>query len=167
MLTKWKNKNYHENVRRGFTFLHYSDIISESQGVNTPYYGNFGRRCFRMKKNIMKLMAIILTVAMLCSMFPTFASAAKVEEKQSQEISAKSEAIINADIWDKIDSFEDENIVATRGKAVTVKNYAELSDEIVAESSEYNAVAKATGRMMCEVVADEYGCTVSETPVPM
>ena len=28
-----------------------------------------------------------------------------------------------------------------------------------------DAVAKATGRMMCEVVADEYGCTVSETPV--
>ena len=30
-----------------------------------------------------------------------------------------------------------------------------------------DAVAKATGRMMCEVVADEYGCTVSETPVPI
>ena len=28
-----------------------------------------------------------------------------------------------------------------------------------------DAVAKATGRMMCEVVADEYGCTVSEKPV--
>ena len=28
-----------------------------------------------------------------------------------------------------------------------------------------DAVAKATGRLMCEVVADEYGCTVSETPV--
>ena len=26
-----------------------------------------------------------------------------------------------------------------------------------------DAVAKATGRLMCEVVADEYGCTVSET----
>ena len=30
-----------------------------------------------------------------------------------------------------------------------------------------DAVAKATGRMMCEVVADEYGCTVSEKPVPI
>ena len=30
-----------------------------------------------------------------------------------------------------------------------------------------DAVAKATGRMMCEVVADEYGCTVSETLVPI
>ena len=30
-----------------------------------------------------------------------------------------------------------------------------------------DAVAKATSRMMCEVVADEYGCTVSETPVPI
>ncbi len=30
-----------------------------------------------------------------------------------------------------------------------------------------DAVAKATGRMMCEVVADEYGCTVSDTPVPL
>ena len=30
-----------------------------------------------------------------------------------------------------------------------------------------DAVAKATGRMMCEVVADEYGCTVSETPIPL
>jgi len=28
-----------------------------------------------------------------------------------------------------------------------------------------DAVAKATGRMMCEVVADEYGCTVSEEPI--
>lgn len=30
-----------------------------------------------------------------------------------------------------------------------------------------DAVAKATGRMMCEVVADEYGCEVSNTPVPL
>lgn len=30
-----------------------------------------------------------------------------------------------------------------------------------------DAVAKASGRMMCEVVADEYGCTVSETPIPL
>lgn len=30
-----------------------------------------------------------------------------------------------------------------------------------------DAVAKATGRMMCEVVAAEYGCTVSDTPVPL
>ena len=28
-----------------------------------------------------------------------------------------------------------------------------------------DAVAKASGRLMCEVVADEYGCTVSETPI--
>ena len=28
-----------------------------------------------------------------------------------------------------------------------------------------DAVAKATGRLMCEVVADEYGCTVSEQPI--
>ena len=30
-----------------------------------------------------------------------------------------------------------------------------------------DAVAKATGRLMCEVVADEYGCTVSEKPIPI
>ena len=30
-----------------------------------------------------------------------------------------------------------------------------------------DAVAKATGRMMCEVVADEYGCDISETPIPI
>lgn len=30
-----------------------------------------------------------------------------------------------------------------------------------------DAVSKATGRLMCEVVADEYGCAVSETPVPI
>ena len=29
-----------------------------------------------------------------------------------------------------------------------------------------DAVAKATNRLMCEVVADEYGCTVSEKPSP-
>ena len=28
-----------------------------------------------------------------------------------------------------------------------------------------DAVAKASGRLMCEVVADEYGCTVSEKPI--
>ena len=28
-----------------------------------------------------------------------------------------------------------------------------------------DAVAKATKRMMCEVVADEYGCTVSDKPI--
>ena len=30
-----------------------------------------------------------------------------------------------------------------------------------------DAVAKSTGRLMCEVVADEYGCTVSEKPIPI
>ena len=30
-----------------------------------------------------------------------------------------------------------------------------------------DAVAKASGKMMCEVVADEYGCTISETPIPI
>ena len=30
-----------------------------------------------------------------------------------------------------------------------------------------DAVAKATGHLMCEVVADEYGCTVSEKPIPI
>jgi len=30
-----------------------------------------------------------------------------------------------------------------------------------------DAVAKATGRMMCEVVADEYGCKVTGEPVPI
>ena len=30
-----------------------------------------------------------------------------------------------------------------------------------------DAVARATGRMMCEVVADEYGCSVSESPIPI
>ena len=30
-----------------------------------------------------------------------------------------------------------------------------------------DAVAKATHRLMCEVVADEYGCTVSEAPIPI
>ena len=30
-----------------------------------------------------------------------------------------------------------------------------------------DAVAKASGKMMCEVVADEYGCTVSSLPIPI
>ena len=30
-----------------------------------------------------------------------------------------------------------------------------------------DAVAKATKRLMCEVVADEYGCTVSDSPIPI
>ena len=30
-----------------------------------------------------------------------------------------------------------------------------------------DAVATATNRLMCEVVADEYGCTVSDSPIPI
>ena len=30
-----------------------------------------------------------------------------------------------------------------------------------------DAVAKSSGRMMCEVVADEYGCEVSDEPIPL
>ena len=30
-----------------------------------------------------------------------------------------------------------------------------------------DAVAKSTNRLMCEVVADEYGCTVSDKPIPV
>ena len=30
-----------------------------------------------------------------------------------------------------------------------------------------DAVAKAQGKLMCEVVAEEYGCEVSETPIPI
>jgi len=30
-----------------------------------------------------------------------------------------------------------------------------------------DAVAKASGRLMCEVVADEYGCEVSDMPIPI
>ncbi len=85
-----------------------------------------------MKKTIMKLMAMILVVAMLCSMLPVFASAAKVENEQPKEITKKSEDIINSDIWSKIDTFEKENVKPTRGKVVTADSYANLSDEIEA-----------------------------------
>jgi len=83
-----------------------------------------------MKKTIMKIMAILLTVAMICGMFPAFASAAKVEEERPVEISKKSEEIINADVWSVIDDYEDKNIVAKRGKVITSRDYAELSYEI-------------------------------------
>ncbi len=93
-----------------------------------------------MKKTIMKIMAILLTVAMLCGMLPAFASAAKVEEERPVEISKKSEDIINADVWSVIDAYEDENIVAKRGKVVTAQDYAELTYDIealVKESKTY------------------------------
>ena len=83
-----------------------------------------------MKKTITKLMAMLLVVAMVCSMLPVFASAAKTEE-QPKEISKKSEDIINADVWSMIEDFESDNIKPKRGK-VTADQYAELSDEIEA-----------------------------------
>ena len=79
----------------------------------------------------MRLLAVLLTVAMLCGMLPVVASAQEPVEA-SKEISKKSEAIIEADIWDKIESFEDDNIVATRGDPITAADYAELSHEIEA-----------------------------------
>ena len=86
-----------------------------------------------MKKLSLKLLAILLTVAMLCSMLPVFASATdEVKKNDNQEISKKSEAIIEADIWDKIEAFEKDNIIATRDNPVDETDYAELSDEIEA-----------------------------------
>ena len=84
-----------------------------------------------MKKIGLKLLALILVAAMVCGMIPAFAFAAE-SETVSQEISKKAEAIIEADIWDKIDSFEKDNIIATRDDPVSVQDYADLSDEIEA-----------------------------------
>ncbi len=84
-----------------------------------------------MKNTVMRLLAVILTVAMLCSMLPAMASAQETAEAP-KEISKKSEAIIEADIWDKIESFENDNIIATRDDPVSEDDYAELSDEIEA-----------------------------------
>ena len=83
-----------------------------------------------MKKTITKLMAMLLVVAMICSMLPVFASAAKTED-QPKEITKKSEDIINADVWSMIEDFEDDNIKPKRGK-ITIGQYAEISDEIEA-----------------------------------
>ena len=77
-----------------------------------------------------KFFAILLTVAMLCSMLPIFASAEEIKKSDDMEISKKSEAIIEADIWNKIDAFEDDNIIGTRDDPVDTTDYAELSDEI-------------------------------------
>ena len=84
-----------------------------------------------MKKISLKLLAMLLIAAMLCSMLPSFVFAAEVEAAP-QEISKKAEAIIEADIWSKIDQFEDDNIIATRDDPVSVEDYAALSDEIEA-----------------------------------
>ena len=84
-----------------------------------------------MKKLSLKLLAMLLIAAMLCSMLPAVATAADVEAAP-QEISKKAEAIIEADIWSVIDQFEDDNIIATRDDPVSEEDYAELSDEIEA-----------------------------------
>ena len=85
-----------------------------------------------MKKISLKLLAMLLIAAMLCSMLPVFASAEELKQAEGQEISKKAEAIIEADIWDKIDAFEDDNIIETRDDPVDTSDYAELSDEIEA-----------------------------------
>ncbi len=82
-----------------------------------------------MKKISLKLLAMLLVAAMLCSMFPVVSFAAE-EDPANQEISKKAEAIIEADIWSKIDQFEDDNIIETKDAPVSVEDYAELSDEI-------------------------------------
>ena len=81
-----------------------------------------------MKKISLKLLAMLLIAAMLCSMFPV--AFAAEEGPANQEISKKAEAIIEADIWNKIDQFEDDNIIETKDAPVSVEDYAELSDEI-------------------------------------
>ncbi len=97
-----------------------------------------------MKKTIMKTMAIILAVAMLCGMLPAFASAAKVDTAPVKGISKRAETRINDDVWSKIDAYEDENIVATRGKVVTAEDYAELSYEIEALVKESETYVEGT-----------------------
>ena len=84
-----------------------------------------------MHKISAKLLALLLITAMLCSMFPVYAHGAQ-PEAAPQEISKKAEALIEADIWDKIDSFEKDNIIETKNNPITAADYAELSDEIEA-----------------------------------
>ena len=97
-----------------------------------------------MKKTIMKIMAILLTVAMLCGMLPAFASAAKADIAPAKGISKKAEERINEDVWTKIDAYEDENIVATRGKVVSAQDYAELSYDIEALVKESDTYVEGT-----------------------
>ena len=111
-----------------------------------------------MKKLSLKLLAILLTVAMLCSMLPVFASAEEVKKVEGQEISKKAEAIIEADIWDKIDAFEDDNIIETRDDPVDATDYAELSDEIDFTDWTDEEIAQYEA---CKDLYDEYNQAMS------
>ena len=85
-----------------------------------------------MHKISVKLLAMLLITAMLCTMFPMVHAHEAQGEPAPQEISKKAEEIIEADIWDKIESFEKDNIIETKSHPITAADYAGLSDEIEA-----------------------------------
>ena len=85
-----------------------------------------------MKKISMKLLAIVLTVAMLCSMLPAFASAANVVEKaEGQEISKKAEAIIESAPADLLVARDLINQVREKAKRSVDANYTPVDIDTI------------------------------------
>ncbi len=84
-----------------------------------------------MFKFIKKLVPIFLIISILCSLMSVFVSAANIKDR-SKGILKRSELILEKDIWNKIDSLEKKKIISTRSRAVTAKNYADLSDDVEA-----------------------------------
>ncbi len=75
-----------------------------------------------------KLISVLLLVAMVLSLLPVSVIAAKNE--QPFEITAKATATIKEDVWDVIDAYEDENVVAKRAGKLSANDFAKVSYEI-------------------------------------
>ncbi|MGM9650697.1 MAG: hypothetical protein ACI3VX_02020, partial [Faecousia sp.] len=84
-----------------------------------------------MKHTLKRLLALVLTLAMVCGLLPTIAFAEEPAAEASAEvITAEDDALVQSDILDGIDSYFSAS--AKRSEQLTLADYVAATDDIKA-----------------------------------
>ena len=83
-----------------------------------------------MKHTLKRLLALVLTIAMICGILPTLAFAEEPTEASAELITAEDDALVQADILDDIDAFFDTS--AKRSSKRTLADYVAATDDVKA-----------------------------------
>ena len=81
-----------------------------------------------MKNTLKRLLALVLTIAMVCGILPAMAFAADAEEVSAEFITAADDALVQADILDDIDAYFDAS--DKRGSERTLADYVAAADDV-------------------------------------
>ncbi|MGM9553360.1 MAG: InlB B-repeat-containing protein, partial [Faecousia sp.] len=83
-----------------------------------------------MKHTLKRLLAFLLTLAMVCGLLPTLAFAEEPTEASAELITAEDDALVQSDILDGIDAYFDES--AKRSGERTLADYVAATDDVKA-----------------------------------